>query len=90
MIPTFILHASIVGALCTIAAWAFEQERALCGRPRRFAWVLGMLARVVIPLPALTVIGYAQATTMCLSLSQLDSVPNRRRGLNARCNPGPA
>ena len=52
MIAAFVLHALIVGACCAAAAWAAERALAAIRAPRRVAWLLGMLASVVIPLSA--------------------------------------
>ena len=68
MIATFMLHAVIVGTLCAAAAWAVEQGLAQVGAPRRMAWVLGMLAGVVIPLAALFANGDGQAAAIGMSV----------------------
>ncbi|HET9865360.1 MAG TPA: M56 family metallopeptidase [Steroidobacteraceae bacterium] len=53
MIAAFMLHALAVGALCSFGAWCAERGLAAVGAPRRPAWVLGMLASVIIPVMAL-------------------------------------
>jgi hypothetical protein len=50
MIAAFMLHALLVGVLCALAAWATERGLDALRAPRRFAWILGMLATVLIPL----------------------------------------
>jgi beta-lactamase regulating signal transducer with metallopeptidase domain len=53
VIGAFMLHASIVAALCGLGAWCAERGLAAGGAPRRVAWLLGMLASVLIPVAAL-------------------------------------
>jgi beta-lactamase regulating signal transducer with metallopeptidase domain len=92
MIAAFMVHALIVGTLCALAAWCVERGLAAVGAPRRFAWVLGMLASVTIPAAAiLTPADIAQpvratlanaspveaAGTFVVSLARLPPVPAR-------------
>lgn len=71
MIATFMLHSLMVGALCAAAAWAMEQGLAHTGAPRRMAWVLAMLASVVIPLAALFADGDSETAATSMSVSQV-------------------
>jgi beta-lactamase regulating signal transducer with metallopeptidase domain len=53
MIAAFMLHALIVAALCALAAWCAERALAAIDAPRRFAWIVCMLASTIIPAVAL-------------------------------------
>jgi hypothetical protein len=52
MIAAAMFHAFAVALPCAGAAWLLEAASAAYARPRRFAWVLGLVAALFVPLAA--------------------------------------
>jgi beta-lactamase regulating signal transducer with metallopeptidase domain len=67
MIAGFMLHALTVSALCALAAWLAERALAAFRRPRRLAWMFGMLLSVAIPLVALLPAGPQAAASSAVA-----------------------
>ena len=53
MIAGFMLYASLVAAICAVAAWLAERACANLGIARRLPWAVGMVMSVAIPLASL-------------------------------------
>lgn len=59
MIAASMLHGFTVAILCAGAAWLLEAASSAYARPRRFAWILGLIAALLVPLVAWLVPGEA-------------------------------